>query len=59
MGVPIMMMLLQQKVIHLHMDGKGQLNACCIQYKRKNMNRFHTSSKTVTDFKQTEKSYWK
>jgi len=35
------------KVIHLHTDGKRQLNTCCIQYKGKNMNRFHTSSKQL------------
>jgi len=53
MGVPTMMILLQQKssiCIWMEKD-----NFAVFNIKVKNMNRFHTSSKTVTDFMQTEK----
>ena len=33
MGVPINDDPVTTKVIHLHIGGKRQLNACCIQYK--------------------------
>ena len=55
MGVPTTMILLQQKSFICIWMERDNLTFAVFNTKVKNMNRFHTSSKSVTDFKQTEK----
>ena len=59
MGVPIMMILLQQKSFTCIWMERDNLTLAVFNMKVRNMNGFYTSSKTVTDFKQTEKRNWK